>query len=368
MVDVGPEIGDIGELDGVRPAPLPHLLDRAGHLDPLGGHAVLVDQHREQDRDAADQLDPPSDALPRRLEDLLADPRRGHRGTDERAQQLADAADQCQADVGDRGEVAERLVADRAEPERQDDAAQRGDRRRQREREELGHHHVDPERRRRPFVGADGDQPTAAAATSHVGDHHDRQHRHDQHEDPVALRVVDRADVVAEQVGVADLGALHPAGVVAVLEQHQLDGGSQAERDDRQVDPPGAHRRQTEDQPERHRGGDAGQQSEEERDVEHRDQPSGDVGAEAGDRVLGEGELSGVPGQHDDRQQDDRHAQRHGDGVDPLRLLGHHHEDDGAAAEQRPGPRRFDRCRASAAVAGSGHAAAATGPGTRGPR
>ena len=148
----------------------------------------------------------------------------------------------------------------------------RGDRRGEREREELGHHHVDPQRRRRPFVGAHGDQSTAAAATSHVGDHHDRQHRHDQHEDPVALRVVDRPDVVAEQVGIPDLCALHAAGVVAVLEQHQLDGGSQAERDDRQVDPPGSHRREAEDQAERHRGGDAGQQPEQERDVEHGDQ------------------------------------------------------------------------------------------------
>ena len=80
-----------------------------------------------------------------------------------------------------------------------------------------------PERRRRPFVGPDGDQSAAAAAASHVGDDHDGQHRQDQHEDPVAGRVVDRPDVVAEQVGVPDLGALHTAGVVAVLEQHQLD-------------------------------------------------------------------------------------------------------------------------------------------------
>ena len=167
----------------------------------------------------------------------------------------------------------------------------------------------------------------------------DRQHRHDQHEDPVAGRVVDRPDVVAEQVGVPDLGALDTAGVVAVLEQHQLDRGSQPEGDDRQVDTSSAHRRQTEDHTEGHGGGDAGEQSEQERDVEHRDQPPCDVGAEAGNRVLGEGELSGVPGQHDDRQEDDRHPQRHGDGVDPLRLLRHHHEDDGAAAEQRPGPR-----------------------------
>ena len=37
---------------------------------------------------------------------------------------------------------------------------------------------------------------------SHVGDHDDREHRHDQHEDRRSARgMVDRSDVVAEQVG-----------------------------------------------------------------------------------------------------------------------------------------------------------------------
>jgi hypothetical protein len=46
-------------------------------------------------------------------------------------------------------------------------------------------------------------------------------------------------------------------------------------------------------------------------------------------------------GEHHDREQDDRHAERHGDGVDPLRLLGEHDEDDRAAAEDRPVPRHL---------------------------
>ena len=45
------------------------------------------------------------------------------------------------------------------------------------------------------------------------------------------------------------------------------------------------------------------------------------------------------PVEHHDRQQDDRNAQRHGEGVDPLRLLGQHQEDDDAATEQGPVPR-----------------------------
>ena len=131
----------------------------------------------------------------------------------------------------------------------------------------------------------------------------------------------------------------HPARVVAVPEQHQLDRRAQPERDDRQVDPPRSHGRQAEDHTERHGSDDAGEQPEHERDVVHGDQPSCDEGTEAGDRVLGERELSGVAGQQHDRQQHDRHPQRDGHGVDPLRLLGQHQEHDHAAAEERPVPR-----------------------------
>ena len=170
-------------------------------------------------------------------------------------------------------------------------------------------------------------------------DHPDGEQRHGEHEDAVALRVVDRADVVAEQVGVADLGALDAAGVVAVAEQHQLDRRAETERDDREVDAPRADRRETEDQAERNGGGHAGHEPEQERDVEHGDQTTGDVGAEPGDGVLRERELAGVAGEHDDRQQHDRDPERHGDRVDPLGLLGQHHEDDHAGPEDRPVPR-----------------------------
>jgi hypothetical protein len=62
---------------------------------------------------------------------------------------VADAADQREADIGDRGEVVERLVADRAEPEGEQDAAERCDRGGERERVQLGDDDVDAERR--PF-------------------------------------------------------------------------------------------------------------------------------------------------------------------------------------------------------------------------
>ena len=48
VVRGGPWIGDIGELDGVGPLHFLIFLI-GGHPDPLGGHAVLVDQQREQD-------------------------------------------------------------------------------------------------------------------------------------------------------------------------------------------------------------------------------------------------------------------------------------------------------------------------------
>jgi len=115
VVHVSSLVSDIGEIDRVRPAPLPRLLDRAGDLDPLRGDAVLVGDEREQDADTADQLDPSPDPIPRRLDPLLVDARRGQRATDERAEQLADPAEERQADVRERAEDVERTQADARE-------------------------------------------------------------------------------------------------------------------------------------------------------------------------------------------------------------------------------------------------------------
>ena len=87
--------------------------DKIFYISSISGSGTgeLLDAITElihaEDADATDQLDPLPDALPRRLEDLLVDPGRGQRGTDERAEQLADPAEESQSDVGDRGEVAE---------------------------------------------------------------------------------------------------------------------------------------------------------------------------------------------------------------------------------------------------------------------
>ena len=333
-------VGDVGELDHVRPAPLARLLDEPEQLDPLGGDAVLVAENRQQDRHAADQLDPAADTVPRRLEDLLVQTRRRHRRTHERAEQVTDPADEDEADVGDRREVRERLVADRAEPEREQDAAQRGDGGGEGEGEQLRFHDVDAERRRGPLVGPHGDEPTAAAAPAHVRHHPHRQHRHHHEEDPVTPRVVDRSDVPAEEPGVPDLGALHATGVLPVAEQHQLHRRAQPERDDGEVDATSSNRRQPEEDAERDGGGDTGEQPERKRDVEHGDETAGDERAEAGDGVLAQRELAGVAREHDHREHDDPHAHHHGQPVDPLQFLGQHQEGDEAEAEQHPVPRK----------------------------
>ena len=74
--------------------------------------------------------------------------------------------------------------------------------------------------------------------------------------------MIDGANVVTEEVGVADLGSLYTAGVVAVAEQHQFHRRAKPEGDDGQVDASGSHRRQPEQQAQRHRCGDSSDQPE----------------------------------------------------------------------------------------------------------
>ena len=185
---------------------------------------------------------------------------------------MSDAAHDCQAHKQNRGEVGERRVADRSQPECQHYPAQRRNCRAQRECEQLRLGHVDAERRSGPLVGSNGEQSPPAAPTTDVRHHPHRQQRHCQHEEAVSLRVTNGADVEAEQLRTADLSALHAAGVFAVAEQHQLYGGAESQRDNCQVDAAGSYSRQGEDESQRHGGQHAGDQRQQERDVEHRNE------------------------------------------------------------------------------------------------
>ena len=187
---------------------------------------------------------------------------------------MTDAAHDCQAHEQNRGEVGERRVADRGQPECQHDPAQRRNCRAEREGEQLRLGHVDAERRSGPLVGSDREQAPPAAPTTHVRHHPHRQQRHCQHEEAVSLRVANGADVEAEQLRAAHLSALHAAGVLAVAEQHQLDGGTESQRDNGQIDAASSCSRQGEDESQRHRGQHAGDQRQQERDVEHRNEAS----------------------------------------------------------------------------------------------
>ena len=136
------------------------------------------------------------------------------------------------------------------------------------------------------------------------------------------------------------LGSLDTSGVVPVTKEHQLHRRSQAERDNRQVDATRSNRGKAEHDAERDGRDDSGHQAEEERNVEDRNESTGDERTKAGDGVLTERQLSCVSGQHHHRKQHDSHAHRDGQGVDPLGLFRQHQKDHEAEAEQCPIPRK----------------------------
>ena len=150
------------------------------------------------------------------------------------------------------------------------------------------------------------------------------------------MRVVERVDLDTEQLHPPDSGAAveRAAQVVGVREHDFRHEEAERERDDGEVHATGSQRGYREDQPDRDR----------EEDAEHDRQFDGEVGAhepardqraDAGERPLRERDLTGVPGQHDDRQDHDRGRQRGVRGLGPGFV--HHpeqqHEDDGRREE-----------------------------------
>ena len=165
---------------------------------------------------------------------------------------MSHPTNECETCVGDRCETRERLIADRAEPERQQDPAECGKCSSERKGEEFGPEHVDPQCGCGSLVRSNSDESATTPTPTYVGDHPHRDYGHGKHKYAVTLRVPDRTDVVAKQIRVTDLGAPNAAGVTAVAEQHELHGRAQPKRNDGQVDAPGSNRREGEEQTEWH--------------------------------------------------------------------------------------------------------------------
>ena len=176
-----------------------------------------------------------------------------------------------------------------------------------------------------------------------------------------------RADVPPEHLDPSDrCDRSEVAGEVLVAEDHLLDGEAQPEGDDGEVHAPGAERGDGEDQARRgsrrpHRRGTRAPPA-----SPPRHEPGREERAESADRVLGERQLTGVPGQHDDRQDEHPDDQRRVHRGRPLGVERERVEQRSAPPRRRrgtSGSRR--RCRGRGAARGRGCAAAAP---CRGPR
>jgi hypothetical protein len=106
--------------------------------------------------------------------------------------------------------------------------------------------------------------------------------------------------------------------MIPPLKQDGIDGGTDAERDDRELQAAGAQRGQGEQHP----GRDGGEHPEGERSLErpagHGHQPAGDQGGHAGERQLRQRHLSGEPDEHHHRQDEHRPEGVDVDGADPV--------------------------------------------------
>ena len=172
------------------------------------GDAVLVeDEDGEQDH-ATDELVPVALA---EVDPVLDDPRSqaadGVRGGHDHAEDEAEAADDGVADRVDRLERAVAPVGDHVGGEADEDAGDRGDRRRHTERVELHAEDADAERRRGALVGAHRDQATTGPRPPQVRHDQPDEHERDQADDRPPMRVRHRVDVDAEELDRADLGA-----------------------------------------------------------------------------------------------------------------------------------------------------------------
>ncbi len=129
--------------------------------------------------------------------------------------------------------------------------------------------------------------------------------------------MLQRAEVDAEEMELADLRAAGTARAVGVGQDEALEREGHAEGDDREVDPACAQRGKADDEAERDGAEDADEDGELVADAGRRDEAARDVGAHAGHRVLREGQLAGEAGEHDEREEHDRVGERGGERFDP---------------------------------------------------
>ena len=220
---------------------------------------------------------------------------------------------------------------DRVGAEGEQHPTEGGDAGRQPEGVQLGGEHVDAEGGRRPLVGAHRDHLPTGPAAPQVGHRQGTDDEGGERHEAIALGVAGGVDVEAQhRLLSADTDAVG-AGEVGAVEHHALDGEAEPEGDDREVHAARPKRGQTEQQADGDGEEDGGEGGELEGPARRRHEPSGDERPDAREGELGEGDLAGVAGEHDDRQHDDGREERDRDAHHPL------------ARQDRPHQHRGDR-------------------------
>ena len=200
---------------------------------------------------------------------------------------------------------------------REQHAAERRDRRRDRERVHLRRDDVDAERGRGALVAADREQARAGAAAPQVRDEHGDEHEHDEDERAVALRVPERIEVDARERHALDRQTDHAAGDGAVREDERVEHQRDRERGDGEARSARADRGQRDDHADDRRPDHRGDERDLERPPVGRHEPRGHPRAEPRQRELAQRELARVAGDDDDRAQDDRDRERRDERVGP---------------------------------------------------
>ena len=327
------------------------------------GDAVLVhDQDHEEDQRSDHEV--PLVEVEPVLDDARPESADRVRCAEHRAEHVAETADHGVPEAVDRREHVELRVRDHLAPEADEDARRGGQPRGDGERVQLDAEHRDAERGGGALVRSHRDEPAAGTRSPEVGDEHREEHEHDETHRGPRVRVVERVDLHAEELHPTDpRAAVEGAAEVVRVREHDLrHEEAEAEGDHREVHAARPQRGNREHQADRDGEEDAEQDRELDGNVGAHE-PARDQRTDAGERPLRERDLSGVAGEHHDRQDHDGAGQGDVGGLRP-RVV-HHPEEErerDRGGEKEAADADLRRCRASAAVRPRASATAAPGP------
>ena len=192
---------------------------RAEVLPGRASDADGIEDGGQDEADAADQAVGVAEVLEDAVEDHVGDSQWGKCSRHECTGDGGDPSEIGEGQETDTHESAERVGGQLAAAVPDERAAQPGKRRGNSKAGELGHRHVDTERRRRPLVRAHGEEASSGRAPGQVADGQRHGHQHGQHHDPEReagdARTAAHAEVEAEhlRIGYQVAGELGEVGI-----------------------------------------------------------------------------------------------------------------------------------------------------------